>query len=506
MRDSAGNPCSRRQLLAAAAGWAAASATNAAAEPKALPPGASPPHDPLPGPLRALVQRCGLPSAAIGLCIQPVLGRGTHVALNAEQPFQLASTAKVVTALAALDLLGPQYRWRTPAFLHGPLDAEGRLDGDLLILGGGDALLSTEHMLDWFRRMRAQGLREVRGNIVLDRIGFRLTEADLAGTPLPSPERPHHARPDALVLDEGRLRLWVQSAPRGTKPRLGLAPAVSGLHLQSELDDGPGCDFGTELQAPGPGQLASRLRVHGHWGPECGQRELQIAPWPHEVYTLRAVGALWRDAGGRLRGKVVAAPPSARQSAWPLDAQGQRLQAWSVHRSEALPQLIRDINKTSDNLAARHLMLSMAPGFPVRVATLPGARDRVQRWLRQQGLGQGDIAVDSGSGLSRGERGKPRAMVQLLRRAWSAPQREAFLASLPVAGVDGTLAHRMTRGQATGRAFLKTGTLLDTRALAGYVLGKAGTPYAVTALVNHAEAQRALPMLDGVVEWLAAEG
>ena len=75
-----------------------------------------------------------------------------------------------------------------------------------------------------------------------------------------------------------------------------------------------------------------------------------------------------------------------------------------------------------------------------------------------------------------------------------------------MAGVDGTLAHRMTQGRATGRAFLKTGTLLDTRALAGYVQAASGSTYAVAALVNHPEAARATPALDRLIEWVAARG
>jgi D-alanyl-D-alanine carboxypeptidase/D-alanyl-D-alanine-endopeptidase (penicillin-binding protein 4) len=72
-----------------------------------------------------------------------------------------------------------------------------------------------------------------------------------------------------------------------------------------------------------------------------------------------------------------------------------------------------------------------------------------------------------------------------------------------VAGVDGTLVGRMTRGAATGQAFLKTGTLLDTRALAGYVKSRSGRTYAVAALVNHPDARRATPALDALIEWLA---
>jgi D-alanyl-D-alanine carboxypeptidase/D-alanyl-D-alanine-endopeptidase (penicillin-binding protein 4) len=179
---------------------------------------------------------------------------------------------------------------------------------------------------------------------------------------------------------------------------------------------------------------------------------------------------------------------------------------WSVHQSEPLAQLVRDINKTSDNLAARNLMLSLCQGFPQRVATLAEARERIAGWLQRQGLASDDLWVDNGSGLSRAERGKPRAMVQLLRGAWGSPQGQALLESLPVAGIDGTLAHRMTHGQATGRAFLKTGSLLDTRALAGYVQAASGGTYAVTVLVNHPDAARATPAMDRLIEWVAARG
>jgi serine-type D-Ala-D-Ala carboxypeptidase/endopeptidase (penicillin-binding protein 4) len=445
VRDSAPTNLARRRWLHAAAGGSLLAGAAAQARPRP-PAGTAPTLQPV---LRGLLAGSGLPAQAVGLCIQSVQAQALPLAgHNADQLYQLASTAKVVTTLAALDLLGPRYRWRTAAFLMGPLD-DGHLDGDLLILGGGDALLRSEHLLAWFRQMQTDGLREVRGDILLDRMAFRLTPADLASTPTPGPDRPHHAWPDALMLDEGRQSLRVDLRA-GARPQQALAP----------------------------------------------------------------LGALWREAGGRLRGRVVAAPsvaPStpraaADQPSWPTGPDGRVRQPFSVHRSEPLPLLVRDINKTSDNLAARNLMLSMAPGFPLKAATLPGARERVQAWLRLQGLGRGDILVDSGAGLSRLERGKPRALVHLLRRAWQGPQRDPFVQSLPVAGVDGTLAHRMTRGQATGRAFLKTGTLLDTRALAGYVLGRGGTVYALAALVNHEDAQRATPMLDQLVEWLAHQG
>ncbi len=164
------------------------------------------------------------------------------------------------------------------------------------------------------------------------------------------------------------------------------------------------------------------------------------------------------------------------------------------------------INKTSDNLAARHLLLSLSPGFPKQPATLEAARKRLQAWLRSRGIAPGDIEVDNGSGLSRTERGKPRAMVALLRKGWVDKNAKVFVGSLPLAGRDGTLGNRFRDSPATGRAQLKTGTLTDARTLAGYVRGRSGEVYAVAALLNHPRADAGVIALDSLIEWLVVNG
>ena len=160
----------------------------------------------------------------------------------------------------------------------------------------------------------------------------------------------------------------------------------------------------------------------------------------------------------------------------------------------------------SNNEAARSLLLSLsAHGVPQSRAR-QDAKNRIHEWLRGQGLVDGDIRVDLGSGQSREERGRPRALVQLLCNAWRTKGAQAFVDSLPIAGVDGTLVNRMRDGLAKGQAFLKTGTLSDTRALAGYVRGRSGTVYAITAVVNHPDAARARPALDAFVRWVVKHG
>ena len=447
------------------------------------------------------LRAAGLPVSSLGFLARRVDAPRALAALNPEQPYMLASTTKLVTSLAALDLLGENYRWRTFAYAKGELVDE-RLDGDLLIVGGGDARLSSDGLLAWFRQIQSQGLREIGGNIVLDRFAFRLTLTDHANTPLPEPSRPHHVWPDALTLDEGLLRVEVVPTAKG-RNELRMTPPLAGVQIVDRLSAAGGCTAHAEMSAPG-GPL--KLIVSGASSPACGVQQLQFVPLSHAEFTTRAVAGLWQRAGGKLGGHVLDHTQFAGSAVRQHDADGELEMPFSTHRSDALALVMHDINKTSNNLGARNLMLSLAPGFPFESATLADARGRVQRWLLAQGIGSGDLEIDNGSGLSRTERGKPRAMVELLCKAWRGTSAKAFVDSLPIAGVDGTLQHRMQDGPAAGHAFLKTGTLQDVRALAGYVRARSGKVYAVAAMLNHPDAAAGTPVLDALIEWIAKNG
>ncbi|MEO8278841.1 MAG: D-alanyl-D-alanine carboxypeptidase/D-alanyl-D-alanine-endopeptidase [Ideonella sp.] len=464
----------------------------------------------LPDPVIRALGQTGVPIGQLGLFIQAVDQPIPLLALNAEEKFVLASTAKVVTTLAALDLLGPAYRWRTEARLLGTIE-NGRLDGDLLIVGGGDSRLRSEELSKWFAELQSKVLREIGGNIVLDRLAFHLTERDQALAPRPGPERPHHNWPDALSLGDGVLRLQVEPAS-GRLAGLSLQPPLADVTLVNEVRMGRGCVAKAEWEQAPADAIQRQLRVTGNWGAACGQHSKAFALLSDSDLTARAVGGLWTQAGGALDGHVIdrsVAEPVAANAGKPGAAAKAPVAAplpalFSTLNSQSLPQLVHEINKTSDNMAARALMLSLSPGFPTKAATAGASIERMQQWLRTRGVPAGDIEIDSGSGLSRAERGKPRAMVQLLRQAWYDKNARLFVDSLPVAGVDGTLAGRMREGPAVGRAYLKTGSLLDVRAIAGFVRSRSGRVYAVSALINHPDAPAATAVLDALVEWVAA--
>jgi len=498
-------PCTpplRTLLCALSLAWAFMGASEAIAKPARVRPASAG----MPAPVAGAIYASGLPLKSFGFYAQEVGGdERTLVALNGDTPYTMASTTKVVTALAALDLLGPYYRWRTSAYALGPI-VRGRLLGDLLIVGGGNAQLTSAELQAWFTRMREQGLEEIQGDIVLDRFAFDLSDEDHANTPAQSARQPRHVWPAALTLDEGRLGITVSAARGGRRAAaLSLAPELSEVALVNQVVPGALCEVNARWDDDGAGG-AARIVARGSWRAACGTRTIEFIPPPHSGYAARALPAMWAKAGGILRGRVVASDKPLGEKALPIGTDGEVLQPLSFQRSKPLPELVRDINKTSDNMAARNLMLSLSPGFPERAATLAGAQKIMRMWLREQGIADGDIEVENGSGLSHTERAKPRALVQLLRQGWRTEQSEAFLESLPIAGVDGTLTNRLVGGHAQGRAFLKTGTLNDTRALAGYVRAASGRLYAVSAMVNHATAAAGRPALDAFIEWVARNG
>ena len=200
--DSPEHPSRRHWLalaVAASTGLTAGplQARSRRAAPAALPAPLAEPVDVLPAGLKERLVETGLSLDGFGLHVQALDGAAAVLSWQAGRPFVLASTSKLITSMAALDLLGPAYRWRTRAYLSGPL-TNGRLLGDLVIRGGGDASLTSQDLLAWFQELRAQGLQEVWGDIILNRDAFSLRPQDLSSTPEPSPDRPHHVRPDAL--------------------------------------------------------------------------------------------------------------------------------------------------------------------------------------------------------------------------------------------------------------------------------------------------------------------
>lgn len=402
---------SRRHWLALAAATSAGLAVDPVlartrkAVPTAPATALAAPGDLLPPVLQDRLHDTGLAVDGFGLHIQALDGAPAVLSWQATRPFVLASTSKLITSMAALDLLGPGYRWRTRAYLSGPL-SNGRLLGDLVIRGGGDASLTSQDLLAWFQQLREQGLQEIWGDIILNREAFSLRPQDMASTPEPSPDRPHHVRPDALALDAGVVSVAVQS-DGGGRANIHVTPPMRDVKLINALGRGGAC-VASAVYRDVEGTPQPQLQVNGQWSARCGAQQIRFSPVSMRDLGLRGIEGLWLQAGGVLRGRVVehtAFSPVPWQVADPQSGAGA---PFSEHVSDPLSTLLIDMNKRSDNLVARHLMLSLAPDFPNRPATATAAQARVRDWLTRKGIRKEWAGLDTGSGLSRQEKRRRR--------------------------------------------------------------------------------------------------
>jgi D-alanyl-D-alanine carboxypeptidase/D-alanyl-D-alanine-endopeptidase (penicillin-binding protein 4) len=430
-----------------------------------------------------------VPPSAVAISVLPLSSAGIALTSNDQAPMNPASTMKIVTTLAALELLGPQYAWRTDALATAPL-VGGVLEGDLFLRGSGDPGLVIEDLWLLVQRIRGAGVREIRGDLVLDRSAFEPIAHDpnaFDGEGL----RPYNAGPDALLLNYKAVSFHFVPNSDTRQVRVYALPAIAGMVVPTTVKpvQGPCNDWRARLS----GDFSDPLRPHfgGAFPLSCGERVWHVNLFTPLQYAQAVFRSLWESSGGVWRGR-------ARDGAAPADA--RRL---AQHESRPLAEVIRDINKFSNNVMARQLFLTVGAEVSRQPANLERARRAVGDWLMAKGVDRRDFVLENGAGLSRSERITAAGLARVLASAYSSALMPEFMSSLPIVGVDGTM---RKRNGAAGAAHIKTGLLADTRAIAGYVHAASGRRYVVVAIVNHSNAGAAQPALDELLNWVYVQG
>lgn len=439
----------------------------------------------LPPAFTQALKNAGIPLRSVSIVIQSVDGGPALIRHNSQQSMNPASTMKLLTTYAALDLLGPAYTWKTEALAE-TLPVNGVLNGNLYLRGSGDPRLGLEQFWLLLRQLRARGLKDIEGDLILDRSAFSLPLYDPAEFDN-EPLRPYNAVPDALLINLKSLRLVLQPDPVRKSVSVIVETPSDAVRIANRLkltDDTCG-DWREKFKATVNDEA---IELRGNFPAACGDKALNLSPWPADKQVDRLFRALWKELGGTLRG-------SLSEGVSPLTAN-----PLVVQESPALGEIVREINKYSNNVMARQLFLTLAEERP---ATPEGASRRIQSWLSDKSLHMPELVMDNGSGLSRRERISADSLSQLLLAAWKSPVMPELISSLPLAGQDGTLKKRLGNSTAAGRAHLKTGYLEGVRAIAGYVMDSNDRRWVVVCLINDPRSRLGKPAMDALLRWVA---
>ncbi len=454
-----------------------------------------------PAEVTRLMAAAGLPADALAFVALRADSGEVVAALTPARPMQPASTMKLLTSAVALDRLGPAWRSRSELLTDGAQVGEV-LQGNLLLRGYGDSDLDADAFRRMLQRLRDRGIREIRGDFLLLRDWFSPPRPDLGVPPFDeTPEFRYNAIPDAIFLNSNLLQIDLVADAEGV--RLRSAPLLPGVALvgQFTLVERACEDWEDGWRLPQTARAANgdiEVRLGGEFPKDC-IASTQINVLDRTDFAGRLFRAQWRELGGRFDGAV-------RES--PAPAPAAKLQLLAEHRSRPLSEALRDINKRSDNPVTRLTFLALADRTaPERttMSTAANAGVSVRQWLRGERIDDAGLVLDNGSGLSRSEKIAPLQLAQVVRAAAGKPWAPEFMASLPVAGVDGGMQRRLANPALTGRARLKTGTLRDVTALAGFLPDRDGNLLAVSAMLNHPNAKSKIsrPILDALMLALA---
>jgi len=448
-----------------------------------------------------------------------------------------ASTMKLVPSFIALDTLGADFVWHTRVYHTGIVIGE-KLLGDLIIQGSGDPKMTHERLQQLLYKVKATGIRHIDGDIIVDSAIFNHVTKDPAAFDN-APLRPYNASPDGFLVNFSTIA--IQSYPLdNVQAQLTYTPQLADYKLPSTINiRSSAC--GQARYSLAPQWQATQLTFDTSLPDNCGNHAFYVAYPDAKDFAARVIKAKWQALDNTLTGNVIA-QETPYNNKNPTSARGLAALPMSPlpivsYPSLNLTQQIYDINHFSNNVMTEQVALSIDayhkpsdeavnPTINKTVAkainsqrslyqfgkptttSYPAALQTINEWW-QTHLSTPPPHLTNGSGLCRDCTISAANLSELLIYAYSHPSFDAYVNSLGIAGVSGTIsAHseRLPESNAIGRAWIKTGTLNNVTSMAGYVKGLSGQDYVVVGLINNEQtlnAYTARPVLDAMLDWTA---
>lgn len=427
---------------------------------------------------------------ALSVAAVPLNGPGIDQYVNADVPRSPGSIMKLVTTYAALEVLGPTHRWTTDFLTDGTMVGD-TLKGNLYVRFGGDPKLTIERLWDTLRELRDMGITHIDGHLVLDGQYFQLPD----GFPTfedngNNPYAPFLVEPSAYLTNLNLLQFQVRADERGTQA--WSTPSIPGVRIDNRVTALP------QGRCPGRGGFdwtptfsddgQVTVRVTGALPKGC-RSTAYLSLLPHVQYSAALIRSVLKGIGVDITGASLTGNT-------PEDAS-------LVMRTTSpdLVSMVRDINKWSNNVMARQLLLTL--GAENRREgdaddRLAGIRV-IKEWLEGKGINTAELVIDNGAGLSRDARITARQQVRILQAAWNSPYAADLMTSMPIIAMDGTMARRLRNSGLDGQGRIKTGYLENVRSIAGFARDENDTTWAVVGMVNNDPAWNGQAVLDRVL-------
>lgn len=450
-------------------------------------PGIAPAQDvgEIPPEVRVVANGHNFPADAYTLLVQEVGNPTPLLAVNTDMPMNPASTIKTLTTLAGLEMLGPDYRWETEIHALGPV-TNGTLLGDLLIRGGADPFLVEEHVRSMLKVLQRRGVQRINGDLILDNSRF---DASVRTGRLVDNQsgRAYNVLPEALLFNFQVVNFYFYPHDNGQDVIIRSDPELPNLTINNRLQLRHAACTGFQRGISfSEDKTTNTVTFSGQHPASCGEYSMTRAVLDAAQYNYGLLSALWQQLGGEFDGQLregaLAAisghPETSADTATPL----------VVWQSPPLADVIKSINKYSNNMMTRQLLLTLGLQHSGEPASTGSGVEAVRAYLTRVGIDNDDLVMANGSGLSRDTRLTADLLGAVLQRGFQIPTMPEFVASMPLAGLDGTMQDRLTTGVGTGSSHVKTGSLNGVAGIAGYVHAQSGKHYVVVALVNHAQA------------------
>lgn len=445
----------------------------------------------LPKSVRAALAYRNLPAESLSLYVEKLGTAEPVLAWNADVPRNPASVMKLLTTLVALDTLGPTYRWKTEVYLLGEVEGS-TLQGDLLLKGYGDPYLVDERLWQIVRSIRRAGITTIAGDLLLDDSYFDVSGHD-PGAFDNRPLRAYNVAPNALMMNFKAVRYIFEPDAATSTVGLSLVPELENLqvvnHLALANGSCRGYQRGITITAS---ENVDQMIFSGTFPSGCRSYSLYRTALSHNEFAYGMFKSLWREGGGEFSG------------GWKNVVYGEEAEPFLSFDSLPLADIITRVNKHSNNVMARQLLLTLGAeqfGAPGRVEN---GRKAIARWLEEHGMESDGLVFDNGAGLSRDARITAAQVAALLRYGFESRFMPEFMSSLSVPGLDGTLSRRYADDPLAGMGHIKTGSLDDVTAIAGYLQARSGDRYIVVTLQNYANVHRGTgdEVQTALLEWL----